>query len=258
MNELDYAQDYDRARASKEANPKAKTAIEHMREAAERRLAQLLLARFLLLDLFVQEAREIPGGLQEKEHRRLWVLLQVQPNRIYGANFKVDIFTALARLLRHASTYDLKDRIASKYQELSFLLAKVRNPATGGEERPPFFCALDEAQIIATLRQGEFVSEDGSTPRALVREAWLLYTTVLQPEQMRLVLSGTGIKLQDLKDTLSSSALKRELYEIKFDIGAFEKPGSQAEYIKRYVPASWADPNWVEFLVRAWGWLRGR
>jgi hypothetical protein len=113
MGELDDARDCKRAKTSKEADSKAKATIEHIREAAEYRLAQLLLARFLLLNLLVQEARKTLGGLQEKEHRRLWVLLQAQPNRIFGANFKVDIFTALARLLQHASTNDLKDRITS-------------------------------------------------------------------------------------------------------------------------------------------------
>jgi hypothetical protein len=255
MRELDDAADYKRA---KKAYPKTNAAIDHIREVAERRLAQLLLARFLLLDIFVQEAQKIPGGLQEKVHRRLWVLLQAQPNGIFGADYKGDIFTELAQLLRYAPTSILKDRIATQYQKLSFLLTKVCNTFTGKDDRPPFFCVLDEAQVIATLRRGEFVSEDGSTACSLFREAWLLYTTVLVPEQMRLVLSGTGIELQDLKDTLVSSVLKREPYDIKSNIGAFETRESQAEYIKRYVPASWADPNWAEFLDRAWGWLRGR
>jgi hypothetical protein len=258
MSELDDARDYQRAKKKKEADPKTKAAIKHIRETAERCLAQLLLARFLLLNLLVQEARKLPGGLQEKEHRRLWVLLQAQPNQIFGADFKEDIVTEFARLLRHASIYDLKDRIRDQFLELSFLLTKVENPATGQDQRPPFFCVLDEAQVAATLRHGEFMSDDELTKRPVLREIWLLWSTVLPPEQMRLVLSGTGIELQALRDTLESSALKGERYDIKSDIGAFEDPGSQAEYIKRYVPACWTDPQWMEFLVRAWGWLHGR
>jgi hypothetical protein len=117
---------------------KAKAAIEHIRETAERRLAQLLLARFLLLDLLVQEAENLPGGLQDKEHRRLWVLLQVQPNGVFGTHFEVDIFADLAQLLRYTSTHDLQDRIRTRYRQLSRILRKVRNPATDTDERPPF------------------------------------------------------------------------------------------------------------------------
>ena len=44
----------------------------------ERRLLQLLLARLLLLNLFIEVANCSRTGLQQKEHRRLWTLLQVQ------------------------------------------------------------------------------------------------------------------------------------------------------------------------------------
>jgi hypothetical protein len=102
------------------------------------------------------------------------------------------------------------------------------------------------------------MSGDNSTGRPVLREIWLSWSTVLQPEQMRLMLSGTGIELQALTDTLDSSALKRERYDLKSDVGAFEDTGSQAEYIRRYVPANWTDPHWSQFLVRAWAWFHGR
>jgi hypothetical protein len=254
---LDDARDYKRARQRKAADPNHGDAQKHIRETAERRLAQLLLARFLLLNLLVQEARKIRGGLNEKEHRRLWVLLQAHP-KTFRDDFEEDVFTSLARHLRHASISDLKDRIRRQRLELSTLLTEVENPVTGELERPPFFCVLDESQVATTLRHGEFMSGDNLTKRPVLREIWLLWSTVLEPWQMRLVLSGTGIELQELKDTLESSALKGERYDIKSDIGAFEDPRSQVEYIKRYIPARWADPQWAEFLVRAWGWLRGR
>jgi hypothetical protein len=228
-----------------------------MREVAERRLSQLLLARSLLLNLLVQEARELPGGLREKEHRRLWVLLQARP-QIFGKLFKGDIFTELTRLLRDTATSDLKHRIFLQYRELSSLLQNVRNPATGKDTMPPFFCVLDEVQITVTQRLGDFMSGENLTKRPILREIWLLWTAVLQPEQMRLVLSGTGIEQQALKDTLLSAVFMMHPYRLKSDVGAFEDPDIQAEYIKRYVPARWSDPHWMGFLDRAWAWLRGR
>jgi hypothetical protein len=261
-SELDQAHDYERAKKRKDANPNDEDAIKHIRKTAERRLAQLLLARFLLLNLLVEEARKIPGGLQEKEHRRLWVLLQAQPNQLFGKidgkDFKEDIFTELSRLLRYASISDLRARILMLRQDLSPLLTDVVNPAHGQLQRPPFFCVLDKVQVTATLRHGEFMSGDNSTKRPLLREIWLLWSNLFPPSQMRLVLSGTGIELQALRDTLDSSVLKGECYDIKSDIGAFDDPISQAEYIKRYIPARWADTQRTEFLARAWGWLHGR
>jgi hypothetical protein len=256
MGELDDAQDYKRAKAKKDTDPKARAAIEHIRETAEHRLAQLLLARFLLLNLLIQEAQQVQGGLQEKEHRRLWVLLQAQPE-IFG-NGKDDVFTTLARLLQHTSIYDLKARICKQYQDVRPVLTKVLNPATGADKVPPLFCVLDEAQIAASLRCGDFTSGDYSSKRPVLREIWLLWSTVLQYWQMRLVLSGTGIDLQALQDTLGSSGLKEEPYHLKSNIGAFEDPQSQAEYIKKYIPAHWTNPRWSEFLVRAWAWFHGR
>ena len=47
-------------------------------------------------------------------------------------------------------------------------------------------------------------------------------------------------------------------YQVVNDIRAFECPLVQAEYIKQYVPASFDEPRWVEFLTRAWAWFRGR
>jgi hypothetical protein len=258
ISEFDNLQDYTRARIKQEENPKTTAAIKHMQETAKRGFAQLLLARFLLLNLLVREAKNVRGGLKEKVHRRLWVLLQAQPVSVFGKDFDFDVFTEFARLLRPADLSELHDRIRAQYRKLSFLLTKVYNPATGQFEAPPLFLVADEAQITTTLRYGQFFSEDNSSKRSVLREIWLSWTSVLDDQQMRIVLAGTGIELQTLVDTLASPALKPERYQIWSDIGAFEDSGSQAEYIKKYIPANWTDERWAEFLIRAWAWFRGR
>lgn len=98
MEEVDDAKDYRRAKSMKEADKEAKAATNHMQEVAERRLPQFLLDRFLLLNLLVEEAQALPGGLREKKHSRLWVLLQGLPH-IFSGDFESDIFTDLTRLL---------------------------------------------------------------------------------------------------------------------------------------------------------------
>lgn len=264
LNALDGANHpYEEANA-KEDGLDSEAAFAHMEKTLERRLAQLLLARFLLLNLLVQEATSMPGGLRDKEHRRLWVLLQAQPHIFSPNNNRNnDVFTSLAMELRFASIEYLNDRIGKEYEAFRPFMTQVLNPFAGEDETPPLFLVLDNAQIIAGLpRRGEFRSSDHQvTDRpesVLLRQIWLQYTTVLQSNQMRVVLSCTGIDLQQLKDPLYSSPWKPESYCVHHDTGAFEDAKSQAEYIKRYIPAYWTQPNWNMFLVRAWAWLRGR
>ena len=257
IDNLDEAHDYERAKLRMETGGNIQPAIQHMHKTADRRLIQLLLARFLLLNFFIREARSAPGGFQEKEHRRLWVLLQVQP-QIFRMHFDVDIFTDLAQLLHHTSIRDLKDRVVEQYMEVLPVLSKVRNPSTNREEMPPLYLVVDEAQLTTSLRQGEFMSNNLNASQSMLREIWLSYTGVLEYYQMRLVLSGTGIDLTAMQDELATQALKSERYDLKFDIGAFEDSHSQTAYIKRYIPGHWTEPCWRDFLIRAWGWLQGR
>ena len=259
MRELDDAKGYAKARSQMGASLDLRF-VKHIREVARGRLAQLLLARFLLLGLLIQEARKLERGLQQKEHRRLWVLLQVQP-KLFGIDFTEDVFTDLTRLLRGVETSELSLRICTKRRELQPYLEAVLDPATGEVASPPFFCVLDEVQ--ATIdplsgRLGDFISESSKTKRPILREIWLFWSKEVLDEKMHLVLSGTGIEFQALEDTLSSIACKERGYKIVRDIGAFNSREAQIKYIKRYLPAAWDQPQWKEFLDRAWGWLRGR
>jgi hypothetical protein len=219
--------------------------IEHMENTVELGLARVLLARLLFLTFFIRTAQEIPGGLQPSEHRRLWVLLQAQP-RNFSPNFNVDIFADLSQLLRHVSIDDLKSRTISKFRQLhSMLEAEAPTLASFGHQKiPPVFCVLDQAELTTTLRH------------SFMGPLWLLWTSVLP--QMRLVFSGTGIRLESLQNELVSTAFGLQTYEVKNNIGAFEESEAQAEYIKYYVPACWTDTQWKAFLVRAWKWFSGR
>ena len=236
-------------------NPEAE-AIEaghqHMKEVAERRFAQLLLARFLLLNLLVEEARDIEGGLRPREHRRLWVLLQAQPT-LFGVEESEDIFTQLTRRFQWTSTLDLKAWIGSERKKLKENVSR--------DETLNFFCVLDEVQITLSFpfgRLGEFMSENKVTKRHILREIWLLWSTVLRGPQMRLVFSGTGIDLRTFEDTMSSSSLKPYDCAMVHETGFFEDDSVQAKYIRQYLPASLHGPTWVEFFTRAWAWFRGR
>ena len=259
---LDEAADYKRAKTMMGADQGSNATILepsegcsaaslHISELVDRRLAQLLLARLLLLDLLVQEAQQL-GGLQTKEHRRLWVLLQAHPS-IFGEDPTFDIFSDLTELLQGASTNELNHRIGEMCTALNSLLGDRITP-----RQPLFFCVLDEVQItVSSLsgRVGEFISSDQPKKRPILRQIWLSWSK--QP-QMALVLSGTGIDFGALKETLASTACKEHEYKTVHDIGAFDKEELQAQYIRRYIPVPSGDPRWVDFLTRAWTWFRGR
>jgi hypothetical protein len=68
VNGLDNACDYKRAKMSQEESLNPEVATGHILQASERRLYQLLLARFIILKLFAEEARRSQIGLQPKEH----------------------------------------------------------------------------------------------------------------------------------------------------------------------------------------------
>jgi hypothetical protein len=226
-------------------------AMDDIKQKTHRRLMELLLARFILLKLFIQEARRLPDGLDVKNHRRAWVLLQVQPCQLFGE----DIFHSLTTLLRRESLEDLELDIQAHYKALEDILER---PATRTLGRVPIYCVVDESQDLGSSRKGRIVGEDLETKRPLFRQVYLSFTRILPSEHMITIFSGTGIDYQSLAEVLHFQFLKPYPYEIIKDVGAFEDREIQARYIQHYLKVDWTKPNWSAFLDRAWGWCRGR
>jgi hypothetical protein len=232
-----------------------------MQTVATRRFLQLLLARFLLLNLLIEEAKA-SGGLRIKEHRRLWVYLQFRPKYFYEYMWE-DPFLQIARKLRYASVEELRNRISRQYTKLSDILDNAAMPGIGSRQKPPVYCVLDDASVIHRQHIEEyrpFEKETVSHPalRAVCR-AW---RSVRPDIDMRVIISGSGIDMEQLTAThttvSSSLALKTEPFAIYSYLGGFDDAESQAEYIQRYILAPWTEPSWQEFLVRAFDWFRGR
>ena len=262
MSQLDDANDHEEAKKRCRDGPLDPEPIKHARQVARGCLAQMLYARFLLLELLVQEAQNLHGGLQQREHRRLWVLLQVEP-RIFDLPFKTDVFADLTQVLRGAATPELESRILKKREQLIAkytLLQAIPVPMTSQNALPPFYCVLDEVQatIAPPLgRPGGFLSENNEIRRPILREIWRFWIDLLD-KNMLIILSGTEIEWVALEETMASNVCKGQIYGVVHDIGAFDCREAQTQYIKRYLPADWSEPKWQEFLDRSWGWLRGR
>jgi ATP-dependent helicase/DNAse subunit B len=170
-----------------------------------------------------------------------------------------DAFTELADTLQIASVEDLKTQIKKEYSKLEHILEFVKNPATGEPTRRPLYCLLDEIQMTTAIQMGEHRSDDVKNlkERFLLRPIWQSMTEILEPTEMLLILSGTTINENSLLDVLNSSIFKFNPYAIVRDIGAFDDPDAQREYIERYLPDEQSEAR-KDFLKRAWGWCRGR
>ena len=136
IDEFKNYRDFERAKGMNESKLQTSESIRHTQATVSHGLSQLLLSRFLLLELLVEEVQQNQSRqVSSLQNRRLWVLLQARPLQIFG----FDPFLELAQLLRPADQFDLEARIRNKCRALSFRLNSKR----------PFYCVLDEAQITA-------------------------------------------------------------------------------------------------------------
>lgn len=142
-----------------------------MGNTTERRLLQLLLSRLLLLNLFIDVAKSSPTGLQLKEHRRLWTLLQVHPEIIKG-HFCGDIFADFTGHLRHTTSENLLNLVKKAHTTLCGLLGVLDDELT-------LFNVLDEVQEALTL--GDYQTEDQQTPCPLLRETYHIWSILSFP-----------------------------------------------------------------------------
>jgi hypothetical protein len=198
----------------------------HMQEKVEHRILQFLLARFLLLNLLIEEASKCEGGLRPSDHRILWVLLQARPTDM----LEKDAFADLANALRISSVTDLKMQIGEEYSKFGKILDResVTHPATGQLTRRPLYCFLDEIQSTTTIRIGEYRSND-KKERPLLRPLWKAMTDTLRREEMLVILSGTALNEKMLQDVLLSSIFKITGHNVRRDIGAFDDPDAQRQ-----------------------------
>ncbi len=242
MSSLNNSPDY---RHANELGSDNEDAVRHVYQKVEHRVLQFLLARFFLLNLLIAEAFRCEGGFRPSDHRLLWVLLQARPTDM----LKADAFAELAECLQIASVEDLKTLIKEEYLKLKLkVLESVNHPATGHPMcQQPLYCFLDGIQTITAM-------EEYSDRMPLLQPIWQLMTEILQPMEMRLILSGTTI---DENLLMNSSVFKFHPYIIKRDIGGFDDQDAQSRYIEYYLQVDQSASR-QDFLKRAWEWCHGR
>jgi hypothetical protein len=222
------------------------TALPSNEEVAARRFLRVLYARVFIFRVFLECASEMPGGIIE-DHKGRWLLLQVAPETLL---VKRDIFSALTQLLELASFGFLRVSVQSELNTIDGLF---------GSRPPALYCVLDEAQVPTNLFAGCFVSDaDPAKPRPILRPIILTWISVLP----NLIVSGTGISMQDLETVLGSAVAKERGQprpETVTDIGAFDDEEDQRVYLEYYLPRRFLDRDSGRALASRVGyWLHGR
>ncbi|CAG8662197.1 12927_t:CDS:2, partial [Acaulospora colombiana] len=179
---------------------------------------------------------QVDGEIVE-EHKRQWLLVQVVPEQLLGA----DIFEGYLHALGRPSFDDLHEYISNEKLNIYNLLREDK-----------IFCVLDEAQSLTHKFENCFRSDkDRTVPRPILRE--LINTW---GKKVYVVICGTGISMQKMKNATNSAIVKLdEKLPPWTDVGAFDTKESQTLYLAQYLPSNYMNSLLAERLEY---WLCGR
>ena len=227
------------------SSPTATTKYQNERIATGR-LSEVLLARWLMFDLFIKVARNLNEGNLDTSIQQKWLLFQtVFP--IKG----VDLFSALQCLFPLNGGAVSLER---SFGELSpkEVLGDAFNPSVA-----TFFYVLDEAQDAGDQHIGAFVDAMNFLPRPVLR---LLVRHLIHETDACLIISGTGFSLELFKSVLGSSVGKKPIqWFAQYKTGDFSNNEMQSDYFSQFFPSSFAHSSSGELLKsRIYEWLRGR
>ena len=99
---------------------------------------------------------------------------------------------------------------------------------------PHFILGLDEAQQASRLYPHSFISStDAATTRSIIREVAKVFIKL----PIKLVVSGTGLSLQELNDAMASGVSKPAPVELFHNLGMFDTWQDVKLFVDRYIPA---------------------
>jgi len=218
--------------------------------AARRAFAMMLCARFFILNQIVQQ---LPLHTNVTDARRRWVLAQVLPPLLPSGE---ELFVKVLRALRATDTEILLNITSSLHQTIT-----GRNDLFPMKSSTPLFIVIDEAQVAAEDLKF-FPSGSGTKPRPILREMvnFFLSTRFFR----KIILSGTGLSMQQVKDAVSSVFAKevpnmRKEPLVFTDVGRFTRDDSSQEaYIRRYLTLFDDNISDRRLLERMMYWFSGR
>jgi hypothetical protein len=217
----------------------------HNDKVALRRCAELLTARFILLEIFLQEVERL-DAIEKRGidwYRGHWLYLQLLPVMILTE----DPFDSLCKALRGADCGFLGIGAPGKASEIrENILKKI----------PSLTYVIDEAQVLASSLELAFMSSDSEAPEArpLLRQILLGFGKMGD----QIILSGTGMSINKIGRVTSSSVLKRDWRPFQ-EVMSLDSAEAQARYLSTYLPRKFIESEvGKDFLRRVWEWARGR
>jgi len=210
------------------------------RRIARKELRKILAARIVVFKLFLQLAIKVDGDLLEK-HRRVWLLFQ---SALQSLNKTHPFISMTNKCLRNASPEAL-DILVSRLDD-------IRDEYFPGSN---FILGLDEAQHAARLFPYSFISSSNlDRYRSIIREIAQVFTYL----EVDLVVSGTGLSLEDLREALASGVSKEDIF-VFHHLGMFDTWEKLKPFLERYVPASFLrSPGGYRLEKRIREYLLGR
>jgi len=229
--------------------PPKPTRLDHNVRIADNSISKALLARWVIFDTFIQEAKSIKGGVLDHNVKRDWLFFQILP--LLGHENEMDPFS---RLIETCLPY-VGDT------ELRILLAKYNGPTVLGSAFDPtagsFIYVLDEAQVVGETYMGAFADAGSRIKRPVLHP---IINFLSRGMSGKVIVSGTGFSLELFKTVLGSHTGKYSTeWGVTHTTGDFSDQAIQLDYISRYLPPWFLATNpGAHLKTRMYAWLRGR
>ncbi len=208
---------------------------------------EVLLARWLVFNLFIEVAKSINNGNLDANTQQNWLLFQALPFvRVNNTN----PFSALQRLIPLNAGAPVLERVFGVHTPRGVLGDAF------DEDVDTFFYVLDEAQVAADQYTGAFSDSTFTEARPVLRPI----IQELVKSGSSVIVSGTGFSLDLFKMVLASSVGKtRTTWAVHYETGDFSERETQLAYLSQFFPPSFIDSDTGRHLMtRTHEWLRGR
>jgi len=234
----DWEKDLDKDRAGRSG----KSATNH--QIATRAFRKVLAARIVAFRLFLEAVIKVDKKLESK-HKRYWLLFQLNIQTEFKGKHPV---VQIMKDCLHEASNDALDQLIDRLPDI----CAHYMPATH------FIVAVDEAQQAVRKYPHSFVSStDDRKYRSVIREIANVFTG--QQLQIKLVVSGTGVTMDDLRDSVASGVSKPKTVGLYHDLGMFDTWSKLKHFLERYLPATFLEsPSGLRLQQRMREYLLGR
>ncbi|KAF8512374.1 hypothetical protein BU17DRAFT_69263 [Hysterangium stoloniferum] len=199
---------------------------------SKRAIQKVLASRVVVFEWFLQLVIDRDGSLRP-EHRRMWLVFQLS-NSLPGLQTQHP-FVRIKNCLDVASDEVLRALISGLDTIHSTYFPKSE-----------FIIALDQAQYAARLYQYSFVS---STSPNIFRSVLREIVQGFLRSSVKVIVSGTGLSLEQVEDVLSSSVGKPSgQFETFVELGMLDDPLKLDATLRRYIPPSFLESESGKFL----------